>query len=93
MIAYLHLVLVGVITLFLWAWYLEMKYVDESFAKIAMIVLFTGFTGSELCLVMAPWWHQLVGGTISASIAIFVFSVFMFASSLLFYGAYWAKAK
>jgi len=92
-IAYLHLVLVGVITYFLLVWYVEMKYVTESLARTSMGVLFSGFAGSELCLVIMPWWSDIVGRNFpSAIMMIFFFSILLLVGTLLFYLAFLSKS-
>ena len=80
-IAYLHLVLVGIITFSLVAWYLEMTFLKSSVTGISISLLVTGFIGSELCLVISPWWIQLVGPILPAPICIFGFSVLMIAGT------------
>lgn len=83
--AYLHLVLVGIITFFLLVWYIEKKLVKESFAKVAILFLLTGFIFSQVCLVLSPWWSVVVGTGVTAGSAIFAFSVLMPLGCGLFY--------
>ena len=52
MIAYLHLVMIGVVTLFLLAWYLEQKIVELKFT-LATKLIGIGFVGSELTLIVS----------------------------------------
>ncbi|HEX8038871.1 MAG TPA: hypothetical protein VF490_06955 [Chryseosolibacter sp.] len=82
-IAYLHLVLIGVITLSMLVWFLETKLVNESLARKAMAVLLVGFAGSEMALVVSPWWANA-----PASVTIFVFSAFLPAGIFIFYRAF-----
>lgn len=86
-IAYLHLVLVGVISIFLFAWYIDMGFVNASAARTAMVLLLTGFAGSEICLVLMPWWSHLVV-PVSSAVAIFLFSLLLLAGGAMFYRAY-----
>src|SRR5690606_28110062 len=86
-IAYLHLVLVGVVTLFILAWYMEMMLVRQSLAALAVVVLFTGFLTSELCLVAIPWWPVGMEGP-SAVMLIFIVSILMVVGAFLFYLAF-----
>lgn len=86
-IAYLHLVLVGVISFFLFAWYIDMGFVNVSAARTAMVLLFTGFAGSEICLVLMPWWSNFVV-PVSSAVVIFLFSLLLLAGGALFYRAY-----
>ena len=90
-IAYLHLVLVGVITLFLLTWYLETGLVKRSTATRGIVALLIGFIGSEICLTLIPWWNAIIGSQISSGILIFVFSVLMVTGFLVFYFACWRK--
>ncbi|MGC1244136.1 MAG: hypothetical protein WA874_21275 [Chryseosolibacter sp.] len=87
-IAYLHLVLLGVITLFLLAWYVEMKFVKLQPARTAIIIILAGFIGSEICLVLMPWWSTVAGTSVSPSLAVFSVSVLLLLGSCLFYRAY-----
>lgn len=84
-IAYLHLVLVGIITFFLLVWYIEKQLVKASLAKLSILLLFAGFIGSEICLVLSPWWSVVVGSGVTAALIIFVSSVLMFLACGLFY--------
>lgn len=76
-IGYLHLVLVGVVTFFLLGWYFDRQLLHYKRAKAGIPLLVAGFLGSELCLVLLPWWSQL-GIMTSPSLWIFVFSALMF---------------
>lgn len=87
-IAYLHLVLVGVISLSIIVWYLERNLLRPDVARSSLIILLAGFIGSEICLVLIPWWGRLPGNGPSASTVIFAFSVLMFAGTLLLYRAF-----
>jgi hypothetical protein len=51
-IAYLHLVLIGVVTFFLLAWYME-RGITVFRSKFTIILLLIGFIGSELCMIIA----------------------------------------
>ncbi len=77
-IAYLHLALVGVITFFLLAWYIDRQLLHYHRAKAAIYWIVGGFIASELCLVLLPWWSYLRIMT-SPSLWIFLFSALMFA--------------
>ncbi len=60
-IAYLHLVLLGIITLFLFVWYAESgMLVGRSFHYVVTL-FFIAFAGMEICLVASPWWSLLFG--------------------------------
>lgn len=74
-IAYLHLVLVGVIALFLLAWLFQQRLLRPDPAKAGVAALLVGFAGSELCLVFSPWWPGIAG--VSMAIWIFGLSVLM----------------
>ena len=91
-IAYLHLVLVGIITLFLLVWYVEKKLVSISIATLSIILLLAGFIGSEVCLVLSPWWSFVAADLLQPPVLIFVFSVLMVLAFALFYLSF-IKAK
>ena len=84
-IAYLHLVLVGIITIFLLAWYVEKKLASLSMATLSMFLLLVGFIGSQVCLVLSPWWSVVAGDTVQPALPIFVFSMMMVLAFALFY--------
>ncbi|MEO5600865.1 MAG: hypothetical protein ABIR06_08060 [Cyclobacteriaceae bacterium] len=87
-IAYLHLVLVGVITLFLLAWYAQMNLVSESLAVKSIALVLIGFIGSQVCLILMPWWVNNFGvSRISPVEWIFLFSIFPGLGSFLFFWA------
>ncbi len=87
-IAYLHLVLIGVITLSILVWFLEMKLVSQSLAVKSITVLLAGFFGSEICIALTPWWDQVAGDLISSPVAVFAFSIFLLAGIFLFCRAF-----
>jgi hypothetical protein len=91
-IAYLHLVLVGIISLFLIVWYLEKNLATLNTTRLALAVLLTGFVGSEICLILVPWWSAISAGGISFSGMVFAFSVPMFAGAVLLYIAFLRKS-
>lgn len=84
-IAYLHLVLVGVITLFLLAWYVDRRFAQGKFTKSAVGAIMVGFVGSEVCLVSLPWWSSIAGRDMSITTTIFGFSVLLWLGMILFY--------
>jgi hypothetical protein len=53
-IAYLHVVLLGFISLFLIAWLMQKRQI-ESNAPRAVGLIVTGFVGSEILLAISPW--------------------------------------
>lgn len=63
-IAYLHLMLVGVITLFLFAW-LVIRRIASSSMTWGTYVLMAGFAGSELLLILTPLNGQFSDATIA----------------------------
>jgi hypothetical protein len=82
-IAYLHLVLVGVITFFLITWYFEMGLLKPPPARLAIASFLVGFLGSQVCLVLSPWWSRITTSEFTAANAIFGFSVFMVVGAFL----------
>lgn len=85
-IAYLHLVLLGVISLFLFSWYLEMNFIGKTSGKKILILFLISFTGMETCLVLTPWWSTISRYLLlSATQCIFFFSVLLFLSCFLLF--------
>lgn len=82
-IAYLHLMLVGVISLFLIGWLIQKRILVK--VRWALMLLLTGFTGSEILLVLLPWWADLTAGsTLSVyNYALFILSLFMVCATAL----------
>ena len=58
-IAYLHLVLLGIITLFLLVWYTERGFIGLTNTKPALILFIVGLAGMELLLIAAPSWSTV----------------------------------
>lgn len=92
-IAYLHLALVGVISFFLLSWYLRRGFVSASAGHVAIGLFFLGYIGSEVCLVLIPWWSRVVGPGLSPVAWIFGFSVLMLAGALLFLLSFRGRAN
>lgn len=84
-IAYLHLVLVGIITLFLIVWFRENSFIDVKSSKPALLVFLTGLTGMELLLIATPSWSAMTGySALTLEIAIFAFSTLLWISAAWF---------
>lgn len=92
-IAYLHLVLVGVISVFLFAWYVQRDFMDGRLATVAITALVVGFLGSEIALVVTPWWDLTPWAHVSSAILIFALSVFMAIAGVLFLVAFVKQHK
>lgn len=85
-IAYLHLALLGVISFFILIWYIEMGVVPQKTVGIALFLLLLGFVGTEVGLVLQPWWANVaIVLPLSSSQFIFLFSVFLSMGCLLFW--------
>jgi hypothetical protein len=83
-ISYLHLVLLGVISLPLLVWFLESGFINVLFGKKSMVLFVLSFLGMEVCLVMYPWWSSIVGSEFPSSASLtFLFSAFLCLSCLL----------
>jgi hypothetical protein len=83
-IAYLHLVLIGIVSLGLFVWYIEIGFLRHALAVNTIIFFVLSFLGMELSLTASPWWTTLFGpGIISASEAILVFSIALSIGSLM----------
>jgi hypothetical protein len=59
-IAYIHLMLIGVISFFLILFMIEKKIMDHTMAAFGFKLLLVGFIGSELCQILVPWWSKTV---------------------------------
>ena len=91
-IAYLHLVLVGIITSFLLAWYLEEKVIGNTVPKRTIYLYITSLFGMETCLVLTPWWSILSESNFSqASDFTFFFSALLCLSFFLTFISSFAK--
>jgi hypothetical protein len=85
-IAYLHLVLLGMISICLFVWYLEQNLVQQSSARQAIVLYILSFLGMEMALVLTPWWSSIFGsGAYPSSGWLFLFSVMLSVSCLLLY--------
>lgn len=84
-IAYLHMVMVGIISLFILLWYAELKLLNITAAQRAMILFLLSFTGMEICLAISPWWSMLLTKTfLTSSWCLFIFSALLSMSCFLF---------
>jgi hypothetical protein len=94
-IAYLHLVLVGLISSFLLAWYLEENLLEQSAAKRGIILYLVSFLGMEICLLLTPWWKAIASVVFfKASEYTFFFSAFLCLSFfILFKSALFSKPE
>jgi hypothetical protein len=87
-IAYLHLVLLGMISICLFAWYLEQNLIQRSSARQAIDLYILSFLGMEGALILSPWWSSIFGsGVYPSSVSIFIFSATLSISCLLLYVA------
>jgi hypothetical protein len=75
-IAYLHLVLVSVVTLFLIFWLIQKNILVTRFAAAGINLLLTGFIGSEFILIMTPW-NQHFGFLRHSNSILVLFSILM----------------
>jgi hypothetical protein len=91
-IAYLHLVLVGAITAFLFAWYLEHGFIRQSLVKPAIGTFLFSFIGMEVCLVASPWWRLVAKVLVfGAAEYTFIFSVLLSLSYFTFLAGSYKK--
>jgi hypothetical protein len=85
-IAYLHLVLMIVISLCLFVWYIEQNLIPQFLATQAIALFIVSFAGMEVALILAPWWSNIFGSdAYSSSVWLFLFSVMLSISCLLLY--------
>ena len=90
-IAYLHLVLVGIVTLFLFVWYKENKFLNTKLDIPVFLMCVIAFAGMELVLIAMPWW------TIFQTVLVFPSLYYVFAFSMMlaigFSMVYWKALK
>ena len=85
-IAYLHLVLLIVISLCLFVWYIEQNLIPRFLASQAIALYILSFAGMEVALILAPWWSSIFGSdSYPSSVWLFLFSVMLSISCLLLY--------
>lgn len=81
-IAYLHLVLLGIITLFILVWYIEKGFIKEKYSKPAIRMFIIGLTGMELLLIAGPSLHTLTEiDAIALQMGLFAFSTLLWISA------------
>jgi hypothetical protein len=92
-IAYLHMVLIGIVSLFIFIWYIEFNLFGGASEKRIVVLFLASFIGMEICLTISPWWSALFGtGVLASGECIFFFSVMLSLSCfLLFISAYSKK--
>lgn len=84
-IAYLHLVMVGIISVFILVWLIERDLLNNTSAKQIMILFLLSFTGMEICMVLSPWWSTWFSKNfLTSSWCLFIFSALLSTSCLLF---------
>lgn len=87
-IAYLHLVLVGVVTLFLAVWYLTLDLVKLKTRKKIFALFIVAFSGMEICLVLMPWSGRIESyALLSLPHFILIFSTLLAISFLMMLSA------
>ena len=93
-IAYLHLTLIGVISMGIVVCYLENGLSKVRLVKTALGIFLTSFFGMEICMVMTPWWNSLsIAPLVSASVATMSFSVFLSLSIALLVISFFLTSK
>ena len=84
-IAYLHLVMLGVVTLAILLWYIDAGVIGLQQGAKALACFIAGFAGMELCLVLQPWWAKVFPGFwISSIFGIAFFSILLCISTYMF---------
>ncbi len=58
-IAYLHLVLIGIVSVLILGWYVEKKFIRPKPAGKSLAAFLVTFTGTQIGLVLQPWWHEI----------------------------------
>lgn len=83
-IAYLHLVLLGIISSILLVWYRESGITFHINFKLLTILFIIAFAGMEFGLVAMPWWSRLFGTTVfTSAIYLLLCAVFLSLSYFL----------
>jgi hypothetical protein len=81
--AYLHLVLIGFVSLLLIVWYME-TFLLKRLSTPAIILLVGGLAGMEIALVLSPSWSQSgIGNVADPQVALFFFPVVLWSGILL----------
>lgn len=81
--AYLHLVLIGFVSLLLIVWYME-TFLLKRLSTPAIILLVGGLAGMEIALVLAPSWSQSgIGNVADPQVTLFFFPVVLWSGILL----------
>ncbi|WP_276370129.1 hypothetical protein [Chryseolinea sp. H1M3-3] len=84
-IAYLHLILIGVITALLLVWYIEKEFLYHKALPGVIATFLIGFIGSEITLVLQPWWSSFLPDIrVTPSQIIFLFSAILSVCCFLF---------
>jgi hypothetical protein len=83
-IAYIHLMLIGVVSFFLILFMIEKKIMDYTMAAAGFKLLLFGFIGSELCQILVPWWSKTVPSYFPTSqILLLGFSIVLLIASIM----------
>lgn len=77
-IAYLHLMLVGVLTFFLIGWMIHKRVILPATWSTGLLLL--GFVGSEITLIVLPWWHEIV---VNVPIQVYNHLLFFFSACMV----------
>ena len=58
-IAYLHLVLIGIISVVVLGWYIEKNFIRQKLAGKTVAAFLITFTGTQIGLILQPWWNEV----------------------------------
>lgn len=85
-IAYLHLVMLGIITLAILLWYVDVQRLDLRTTRGIFALFLFSFIGMELCLVFQPWWSLIIPSSWpSSTLSILFFSTLLTVATAFFY--------
>lgn len=85
-IAYLHLVLIGIISIILLAWYADMNFINQNSTKKNFALFLIAFVGTEIGLILQPWWGRFASiVALPSAQFLLLFSVLLWLSCFLFY--------
>jgi hypothetical protein len=84
-IAYLHLVLIGIISVLVLGWYIEKNFINQKFAGKTLAAFLITFTGTQIALILQPWWNEVSYYIILSSAQfLMLFSILLSISCFLF---------
>ena len=86
-IAYLHLIFLGIISATILAWYIEMRLIPSSRVWIPLLLFIGGFTATEFSLIFQSWWSTIFPSStyVNAATLNLACAVVLAVASLMFW--------